>query len=699
MARTPASRRLWLIAAASVAVLPVLFQPLPVAASSTGTLFGVTGVDRSTVSSINLGTGAVKQIAQLGLPPNFNAQITNIAGDPATHRIFALRLSVISPNPPANITMIFELITINSQSGAQMAITTVNGGIGDLQFDPSSNTLYALTQGGPQGVSSVVRLDPNTGSVSTVAGLPPSGVSIDSMVVAPQTHTIYVNRQDASFPRPPDPPTRIIAVDTVANAIVGTSPVLTRAIRSISYDSSSNRLFGVTECCPQDLLQIDPSLGTETLVANVNNNTNQSFMFHQAVDPLSHTVFLPFDFFSTFPDETHIFSVNTQTGVSTLSPLIATGADSLYFETGTGPIDTSPPSTSITISPAPNAAGLNNTDVTVNLSATDPDGVADVATIQYSAAGAQAIAPTIVAGSSTSFTVTAAGVTTVTYFATDSAGNTEAAHTQVIRIDKTPPVTSIALSPAPNAAGWNKTDVTVNLSATDPDGVADVTTIQYSATGAQPIAPTVVTNSSVSFTLTVEGVTTVNYFAQDKAGNTEAARTQVIRIDKTPPTISYTGNAGTYTVDQTVAITCTATDPHNANGTAGSGLASTTCTNVNAPAYTFPLGPNTLAASATDIAGNAGIGSTTFTVQVNSSSLCSLTTRFIQSSPASQTSPALAQAQRNRLCNLLAIADFAPNPARKALVEAYQKGLTLLVEKGLLTPGQAAILLKLSQAL
>src|SRR5260370_26660158 len=158
MARTPALRRLWLIAAASVAVLPVLFQPLPVAASSTGTLFGVTGVDRSTVSSINLGTGAVKQIAQLGLPPNFNAQITNIAGDPATHRIFALPLSVISPNPPPNFTMIFELITINSQTSAQMAITTVNRRFGDLQIAPSSNTLSALTQCVPQCVSTIVSL-------------------------------------------------------------------------------------------------------------------------------------------------------------------------------------------------------------------------------------------------------------------------------------------------------------------------------------------------------------------------------------------------------------------------------------------------------------------------------------------------------------------------------------------------------------
>ncbi len=91
MARKPALRRIWFVLAASLAALPALLQPLPVAASSTGTLIGVTGFDRSTVSSINLGTGAVSPIAQLGLPPDLNAQITNITGDAATHRIFALR--------------------------------------------------------------------------------------------------------------------------------------------------------------------------------------------------------------------------------------------------------------------------------------------------------------------------------------------------------------------------------------------------------------------------------------------------------------------------------------------------------------------------------------------------------------------------------------------------------------------------------
>ena len=34
-----------------------------------------------------------------------------------------------------------------------------------------------------------------------------------------------------------------------------------------------------------------------------------------------------------------------------------------------------------------------------------------------------------------------------------------------------------------------------------------------------------------------------------------------IKLDKTKPTVSFTGDAGSYTVTQTVAIACSASDP------------------------------------------------------------------------------------------------------------------------------------------
>src|SRR6185312_10108274 len=88
--------------------------------------------------------------------------------------------------------------------------------------------------------------------------------------------------------------------------------------------------------------------------------------------------------------------------------------------------------------------------------------------------------------------------------------------------------------------------------------------------------------------------------------------------------INFVGNAGAYTVDQQIAISCSATD-------AESGVASSTCTTWSGPAYDFSVGGagNTLSATAIDRAGNPASGSTSFTVSVSNTSLCALVQRFV----------------------------------------------------------------------
>ena len=108
--------------------------------------------------------------------------------------------------------------------------------------------------------------------------------------------------------------------------------------------------------------------------------------------------------------------------------------------------------------------------------------------------------------------------------------------------DAIAPTTTASPSPAANAAGWNKTNVTVDLSATDNAGGSGVKEITYSASGAQTIASTTVAGSSVSgISITAEGTTTLSFFAKDNANNTEATKTLEVKIDKTAPTISDLG--------------------------------------------------------------------------------------------------------------------------------------------------------------
>ena len=109
--------------------------------------------------------------------------------------------------------------------------------------------------------------------------------------------------------------------------------------------------------------------------------------------------------------------------------------------------------------------------------------------------------------------------------------------------DTTPPTTTATPSPAPNASGWNKSNVTVALAATDNAGGSGVKEIHWGLSGVQG-GSGVIAGSAGSVTITGEGATTLTYFAVDNAGNVEASKTQTVRLDKTPPVISGLPAAG-----------------------------------------------------------------------------------------------------------------------------------------------------------
>lgn len=129
--------------------------------------------------------------------------------------------------------------------------------------------------------------------------------------------------------------------------------------------------------------------------------------------------------------------------------------------------------------------------------------------------------------------------------------------------DITPPVTTATPSVAPNANGWNNTNVSVQLSATDNVGGSGAKEIVYSASGAQTIGSTTVTGSTANVTLSTNGVTTLSFFARDNAGNVESTMTLIVRIDKIAPTVTQGATSGTlgnsswYLTDVSVAFTAT----------------------------------------------------------------------------------------------------------------------------------------------
>ncbi len=262
--------------------------------------------------------------------------------------------------------------------------------------------------------------------------------------------------------------------------------------------------------------------------------------------------------------------------------------------------------------------------------------------------------------------VFADGVYTVSYFSVDQAGNIESAKTIAFKVDQTPPsITLASRQPAANGYGWNSGSVTVTWDCAD------------ALSG--PASPTVAqTLSGQGAGQTAKGTCT------DQAGNTTSASLGGINIELKPPTLAYTGNQGTYTVDQTVAISCDLT-PSLAP------IVTDTCTPIQGPAYSFPLGVHTYTSSVSDQAGYSADATTTFTVEVTAASLCHLTGMF-------ESKPGLARALCAKLDNAAAIASGGNGHPTQNMIVAYEHEVAAQRGKSL-TTAQAQILMSLAQSL
>ncbi|MFN8472230.1 MAG: hypothetical protein U0822_08580 [Anaerolineae bacterium] len=383
-------------------------------------------------------------------------------------------------------------------------------------------------------------------------------------------------------------------------------------------------------------------------------------------------------------------------------------------------VDKTAPTASPTQSPGKNGAGWNNSDVTVNWNWSDGSGsgldpancttsslASDEGTMTLTAqcmdlAGNSASASYIVkvdetppsanptqspdgngqvmvtwnwsdgsgsgldpAHCATSSLASGQGTVVVNATCTDLASNTGSA-SATVNVSTAPPVAHPSQTPAANTVGWNKSDVTVTWNWSDPSGTGLDTA-----------------NCEMTTVSTGEGTINLTAQCKNRAGNIGSASYSV-KVDKTAPTIAYSGNVGSYTIDQTVAITCSAADDL-------SGLASNTCANISGPAYNFNLGNNTYSASATDNAGNTTTASASFSVRVTYDGLAVLTSRFV-------TNAGVAHGLNAKLSAAQDSATRGNITARNNQLNAYINDLQGQIGKTI-SSTQADILIRLVRAL
>ncbi|MEV6986896.1 hypothetical protein AB0M95_37345 [Sphaerisporangium sp. NPDC051017] len=276
--------------------------------------------------------------------------------------------------------------------------------------------------------------------------------------------------------------------------------------------------------------------------------------------------------------------------------------------------DTTPPQVSATVSGDKNPDGTYVGSATVTVTASDTESGVDK--IEYSLDGqpyAVYTSPLVAAQP---------GAHTVSYRATDKAGNTSAVGTVTFTVvapqekDTTPPQVSATVTGDKNPDGTYVGSATVTISASDTQSGVDK--VEYSLDDAAFAA------YSAPVSVNKTGAHTVKYRATDKAGNTSPVGSVTFTVvapdqkDTTPPQVSaqLTGNqdwAWNYVGSATVTISATDAD---------SGVATVEYSLDGQPyaVYTSPVvaaqpGAHTVSYRATDKAGNtSAVGTATFTV-------------------------------------------------------------------------------------
>ena len=192
------------------------------------------------------------------------------------------------------------------------------------------------------------------------------------------------------------------------------------------------------------------------------------------------------------------------------------------------------------------------------------------------------------------------GTTTITYTATDDAGNSAEATQTVTVIDNTVPVIE---APAPTSA------------SADATGQAAIPNVVATATASDNCGPVTLTQSPVAGTMVGVGSHVITITATDAAGNTSTATTTFTVNDTTAPTLSAPANVTANTGAGATSCGTLVTETQLGSATAADNAGNVSVARSGVPAGNiFPVGTTTITYTATDDAGNSTQATQTVTV-------------------------------------------------------------------------------------
>ena len=192
---------------------------------------------------------------------------------------------------------------------------------------------------------------------------------------------------------------------------------------------------------------------------------------------------------------------------------------------------TVPPEGTITVTGTTGNNGWYKSNPTVKFTQST-DALSGTNRITYKLEGAKTANETTI-GNNGTITIDKEGITTVTLYVYDNAGN-RSAKTVNVKVDTVAPgkPTVEITGGTKGYDNWYKDNVTVKV--TGSDGTSDVEKVTYVLTGSTTKSETDLTNGG-TFTVSNNGTTTVTAYTIDKAGNKSEGATLVVKKDTTGP--------------------------------------------------------------------------------------------------------------------------------------------------------------------
>ena len=192
------------------------------------------------------------------------------------------------------------------------------------------------------------------------------------------------------------------------------------------------------------------------------------------------------------------------------------------------------------------------------------------------------------------------GTTTITYIATDDAGNSSTATQTVTVTDNTAPTIT---APAPTSA------------SADGTGHVSVPDVVAGTTASANCGPVTVTQSPLAGTMVGIGTHTITITATDAAGNSATTTTTFTVNDATAPAITAPANVTVNTGAGATNCGATVTEAQLGTATATDNSGNVSIQRSGVPAGNlFPVGTTTITYTATDGAGNSSTATQTVTV-------------------------------------------------------------------------------------